>query len=114
MYERILEYIYYVVYGGVTVLSLIASCYLLFRRANAIAPDITSSVRLRRWTAAFFASITLCHLWYLPMYFLTSPDDVMLGCQIAGLLDCLTVVPLPIAVLLVMLQDRKRPLWPVW
>ena len=77
---------------GVTVLSLIASCYLLFRRANAIAPDITSSVRLRRWTAAFFASITLCHLWYLPMYFLTSPDDVMLGCQIAGLLDCLTVV----------------------
>jgi hypothetical protein len=79
MYERILEYIYYVVYGGVTVLSLIASCYLLFRRANAIAPDITSSVRLRRWTAAFFASITLCHLWYLPMYFLTSPDDVMLG-----------------------------------
>ena len=114
MYERILEYIYYVVHGGVTVLSLIASCYLLFRRANAIAPDITSSVRLRRWTAAFFASITLCHLWYLPMYFLTSPDDVMLGCQIAGLLDCLTVVPLPIAVLLVMLQDRRRPLWPVW
>ena len=79
MYERILEYIYYVVYGGVTVLSLIASCYLLFRRANAIAPDITPPVRLRRWTAGFFAAIALCHLWYLPTYYLTSPDDVMLG-----------------------------------
>jgi hypothetical protein len=111
MYERILEYIYYVVHGGVTVLSLIASCYLLFRRANAIAPDITSSVRLRRWTAAFFASITSCHLWYLPIYFLTSSDDRIQGYRIAALLDCMTAIPLTIIVLLAMLQDHKRPLW---
>ena len=94
-------------------LSLIACCYLLFRRANAIAPDVMSPLRLRRWTAAFFAAIALCHLWYLPMFFLTSPDDKMLSSLIAGLLDCMTVIPLTIVVLLVMLQDRRRPLWPV-
>ena len=100
-------------YASVAMLSLIACCYLLFRRGNAIAPDITPPVRLRRWTAAFFASATLCHLWYLPMYFLTSSDDMMQGSLIAGLLDSMTIIPLTIVVLLVMLQDRRRPLWPV-
>jgi AraC-like DNA-binding protein len=38
---------------------------------------------------------------------------MMLGYHIAGLLDCMTAIPLTIVVLLVMLQDRKRPLWPV-
>ena len=94
-------------------LALIACCYLLFRRSNAIAPDVTPPVRLRRWTAVFFAAIALCHLWYLPMYFLTSPDEVMLGSLIAGWLDCMTVIPLMIIILLTMLQDRRRPLWPV-
>ena len=53
-------------YAGVAVFSLVGCCYLLFHRANAIAPDVTPPVRLRRWTAAFLACITLCHLWYLP------------------------------------------------
>ena len=114
MDKQILEYIYYMVYGGVTALSLIASCYMLFRRANAIVPDITSPVRLRRWAATFLAALALCHLWYMPMYFLSSSDDVMLGYLIAGLLDSLTIIPLTIVVLITMLQDRKRPLWPVW
>ena len=94
-------------------MAMMASCYLLFRGGNAFAPDITPPVRLRRWTAAFFAAIALCHLWYLPTYFLSSSDDRMLGYLIAGLLDCMTAIPLAIVVLLVMLQDRRRPLWPV-
>ena len=98
MDEQILEYIYYMVYGGVMVLSLVASCYMLFRRANAIAPDITSPVRLRRWAATFFAALALCHLWYMPMYFLSSSDDVMLGYLIAGLLDSLTIIPLTMGI----------------
>ena len=114
MYEQeISEIILLMVYAGVAVMSMNASCYLLFRRANAITPDITSPVRLRRWTATFFAAITLCHLWYLPMYFLTSSDDRMLGYLIAELLDSMTVIPLTIIVLLIMMQDRRRPLWPV-
>ena len=94
-------------------LSLIACCYLLFRRANAIAPDITSPVRLRRWTAVFFAALTLSHLWYLPSVFLSSVDDILLCNSIGALLDCMIVYPLMIVVLLCMLQDRRRPLWPV-
>jgi AraC-like DNA-binding protein len=114
MHDHIQEDIIFLMfYASVAMLSLIACCYLLFRRANAIAPDVMSPLRLRRWTAAFFAAIALCHLWYLPMFFLTSPDDKMLGSLIAGLLDSMTVIPLTIVILLVMLQDRRRPLWPV-
>ena len=114
MYDQIREEIFLMFYASVAMLSLIACCYLLFRRSNAIAPDVTPPVRLRRWTAVFFAAITLCHLWYMPMYFLTSGDDMMLGYLIAGLLDCMTSIPLTIVVLLTMLQDRRRPLWPVF
>ena len=114
MYDQIREEIFLMFYASVAMLSLIACCYLLFRRSNAIAPDVTPPVRLRRWTAAFFAAITLCHLWYMPMYFLTSSDDMMLGYLIAGLLDSMTSIPLTIVVLLTMLQDRRRPLWPVF
>ena len=114
MYNLTLEDIIFLMfYASVAILSLMASCYLLFRRANAIAPDVMSPLRLRRWTAAFFAAMTLCHLWYLPTYYLPSSDDMMLSFLIAGLLDCMTVIPLTIVVLLVMLQDRRRPLWPV-
>ena len=110
MHDHIQEDVFLMFYASVAMLSLIACCYLLFRRANAIAPDVMSPLRLRRWTAAFFAAMTLCHLWYLPTYYLTSSDDMMLGFLIAGLLDCMTVIPLTIVVLLVMLQDRRRPL----
>lgn len=113
MYEQISSSTPYLMfYAGVTVLNVIACLYLLFRRANAIAPDITSPVRLRRWTAAFFAASALSHLWYLPSYFLTSGDDASLCFLLGGLLDCLTVFPLLIVILFVMLQDRRRPLWP--
>ena len=114
MYDQIREdTLYMMLYAVVAATAVIACCYLLFRRANAIVPDVTPPVRLRRWTAAFFAATALCHLWYLPTYFLTSSDDMMLSYLIAVLLDCITVIPLTIVVLLVMLQDRRRPLWPV-
>ena len=95
-------------------LSMIACFYLLFRRGNAFAPDITSSARLRRWTAALFASTTLSHVWYMPGVFFTSDDDITLYDLVGGLLDCMTVLPLSIVIMFCMLQDRRRPLWPVW
>ena len=113
MHDQIREEFFLMFYASVAMLCLNACCYLLFRRSNGIAPDITPPVRLRRWTAAFFATIALCHLWYRPTYFLTSPDDMMLGSLIAGLLDSMTVIPLAIVILFVMLQDRRRPLWPI-
>jgi len=44
-------------YGGVVMAALIACCYLLFRRGNAFASEVTSPPRLRRWAAAFLATI---------------------------------------------------------
>jgi hypothetical protein len=100
-------------YGAAAMLSLTACCYLLFRRANAIAPDVSSSIRLRRWTAAFFACMTLSHLWYLPLAFLTSTEDVLLSYLVGAILDFMTLIPLAIVIMFVMLQDRRRPLWPI-
>jgi len=105
--------LYTILYGAGAMLSMMACCYLLFRRANAIAPDVTSSVRLRRWTAAFFASMTLSYAWYLPIGFLTSSEDIMMSYLVGAVLDFLTLIPLAIVLLFVMLQDRRRPLWPV-
>lgn len=92
-------------------LSLTACCYLLLRRSNAIVPEVTSPVRLRRWAAAFFASMALSHIWYLPTFYFTASDDILLSYFIGATLDFMTLVPLGIVVLMSMLQDRKRPLW---
>ena len=100
-------------YAVVAALSMVACCYLLLRRGNAFAPDIMSPVRLRRWTAAFFAAMTLSHLWYIPSIFLTSSEDVKLNYLLGALLDYLILVPLAIVIVFTMLQDHRRPLWPV-
>ena len=115
MYEQHIQedLIYMMLYAAAAMMSLLACCYLLFRRANAIAPDVTSPVRLRRWTAVFFASMTLSHLWYLPIVFLTSREDIMLCYLLGTMLDFMILIPSAIVLLLVMLQDRRRPLWPV-
>ena len=110
--QRVQQNMFLVFYGGVTVWNVIACCYLIFRRGNAIAPNITPPVRLRRWTAAFSAAMALSHVWYLPMYILTPGDDAYLSYLVGGMLDVMVVLPLAIVVLLVMLQDRPRPLWP--
>jgi len=101
-------------YATVIAMSVIASCYLLLRRGNAFNPDVTPPLRLRRWTAAFLAAFALNHLWYMPIFFLSSIEDARLCDLIGGLLDSMTFFPLAIVVLLTMLQDRKRPLWPVF
>ena len=113
MYEQEFQgdVLYMMLYAVVTALNLVACCYLLFRRANAIAPNVTPPVRLRRWTAAFFAFMTLSHLWYMPSIYLTSSEDKMLCYDIGGMLDCMTTFPLAIVILFTMLQDRRRPLW---
>ena len=115
MYGHLIQedILFYMLYAAVTTLSLTACCYLMFRKGNAFAPDITTPTRLRRWTIAFLAAMTLGHLWYLPAYFLPPGDEQLMCNLIGGLLDCLTTIPFAIAILFTMLQDRKRPLWPI-
>ena len=116
MYEQEFQgdVLYMMFYAVVAALNLVACCYLLFRRGNAFAPNITSPVRLRRWTAAFFAAMTLSHLWYMPSIYLTSSEDKLLCYSVGALLDYMTTFPLAIVILFAMLQDRRRPLWLAW
>ena len=115
MYEQIREDILYIMlYAVVAALALTASCYLLLRRGNAFAADITPPQRLRRWAAAFLASIALNHGWYMPIFFVDTNYDIRMTDLIGGLLDGMTFFPLAITVMLTMLQDRRRPLWPAF
>jgi AraC-like DNA-binding protein len=105
--------LFFMLYGMGTATAVGACLYLLLRRGNAFAPEVTPPLRLRRWTAAFFGVIAAGHLWYLPAAVLTSDDDIMLSLLIGTLLDCVLTIPLVLVVMLCMLQDRRRPLWPV-
>ena len=107
------DFIYLILYGAATATSLLACFYLLFRRTNTIAPKVTPPIRLRRWTAAFMAACALSHFWYLPLLYIRSAENLMTAYFIGALLDFLTVFPLAIAIQFVMLQDRRRPLWPI-
>ena len=105
--------IYILLYGGIIAMALLLSCYLLFRKSNAFAPNINPPKRLRKWTAIMFISIMMSHLWYLPSAFLSSKEAVETSILIGAMLDLMTVFPIAIVVALCMLQDRKRSLWPI-
>ena len=88
MYEQILEdAIFVMLYAVVTVLAALGCVYLLFRRGNAFAADVTPPLRLRRWTAAFLAVIALGPRVVLagPWWFISEAEG---GCSSA---DCSTV-----------------------
>lgn len=106
----ILEDIYFILlYGGVTMLNVVAALYLLFRRANAIAPDVASPVRLRIWAAVFLICAAASHVLWMLYACHPSPVRYVLICG----LDILFFIPAIAGILLTMLQDRRRPIWPV-
>ena len=104
--------LFFMLYGMGTATAVGACLYLLLRRGNAFAPEVTPPTRLRRWTTVFFAVLAVGHFWYLPAAVLTD-EDVKMCMLVGGLLDCMTIGPLVLVLLLCMLQDRRRPLWPV-
>jgi len=109
----LLDLLFLVLYGGVTLTAVIACCYLLFRRSNAFVPEVTPPLRLRRWAAAFFASMAASHVWWLLLYF-EHPDGYSSDRAVICLaFDILTDLPTILCTMLVMLQDRRRPLWPI-
>lgn len=112
--QSILDPFFMALYGGTALLTLVAALYLLLRRSNAIAPDVCSSRMLRRWTAAFFLASALSHVWWWVLGTVWLTDDRLVRNLTAIILDNLTLVPLVLAVLLAMLQDRRRPVWPWW
>ena len=114
MYEQIREDTLFIIfYTLVTGMAMTASFYLLFRDGNAFARNITPPLRLRRWATVLFIFTTLERAWYMSIFFLTSSEDITMIDLVGGLLDSMILLPMTIIVLLTMLQDRRRPLWPV-
>lgn len=103
--------LFFVLYGITGVVPLIAAIYLLLRRANAIAPGVTPPVRLRRWTAAFFGVSTLAHVWWL-LFYIFDRDLHSVGYLVLVMADCVLLFTAFAGMLLAMLQDRRRPVWP--
>ncbi len=105
--------LYFVFYGVTAMAALIAAVYLLWCRGNAFAADITPPVRLRHWAASFFAATVLSHVWWFIFY--SSSYTILSAAHVlmAGF-DCVTLMITIAGTLLAMLQDRKRPVWPVF
>jgi len=105
--------LYFMLYGGITLVSVIACIYLLFRDGNAFAADVTPSVRLRRWVVVFFALSFLSHVWWFLFYAIS--HDISPAKYVAVVvLDTVTLFPAVAGTLIYMLQDHKRPIWPIF
>ena len=102
--------LFFVFYGVTGVVPLMAAIYLLLRRSNAIAPGVTPPLQLRRWTAAFFAVVTLAHVWWL-LFYILSGDLNSVAFLVLAMGDYVLLFVTFAGMLLVMLQDRQRPVW---
>ena len=106
------EIFFFILYGITGVVPLIAAIYLLLRQGNAFAPGVTPPMRLRRWAASFFAVAALGHVWWL-LFYIYSRDLQSTSYVVVCVLDCVALLTTIAGTLLAMLQDRKRPVWPV-
>ena len=112
-YRGLQDAIFVSLYIGVAFLAVAACLYLLLRRGNAfVGEEIKSSLKLRRWTAGLLAAMAASHVWWYAIGIYWLADDWLVRTILVIMLDHMTLVPLTMGVLLAMLQDRRRPLWP--
>ena len=104
---------FFILYGITGAVPFIAAVYLLLRRGNAFATDVTPPVRLRRWAASFFAVAALGHVWWY-LFFIYSRNLQSASYVVVAVLDCVALLTTIAGTLLAMLQDRKRPVWPAF
>ena len=115
MYEYLgLQDVFFIMlYGMAGFFALLACLYLLFRRGNAfVGEEVKSSLRIRWWTAALMAAMAASHVWWYVIGVYWLADDWVVRTITVIMLDHATLVPLVMGVLLALLQDRRRPLWP--
>ena len=103
--------LFFIFYGITGVVPLIAALYLLLRRGNAIAPGVKPPLRLRRWTASFFLVAALAHVWWI-LFYIYSGDLQSMNYLVLAMVDCVLLFVTFAGMLLAMLQDRRRPVWP--
>ena len=107
-----LSILYLLLHGAGTAVAIVLFLYLLLCRGKAIAPDITPPARLRRWAAALFGIMAMAHIWWILFYtFSNNTNSLIYGLLVA--IDCMALPLVFVGTLLTMLQDRRRPLWPV-
>lgn len=94
-----------------TLLAILSCFYLLFRRNNAFATDITPPLRLRRWTAATYATVAMSHTWWMLFFYMQEGGDLASRLLLCRCLDFSINWSVTFYTMLVMLQDRRRPLW---
>ena len=133
-YRGLHDALFLMLYIGAGMLALVAAVYLLLRRRNVFMreyepegltierptgeqvridrPPVRSSPRLRRWTAAALGTMALSHVWWYGVGQWWLADDRLVRTLLVIMLDHMTLVPLLMGVLLAMLQDRRRPVWP--
>ena len=111
-YQGLQDIFFIMLYGMAGFFALLAGMYLLLRRGNAFAADVRSSRVLRRLTAAFMAVIVASHVWWYVIGIYWLADDRLVRNIINIVLDYTTLIPMVMAVLLAMLQDRRRLIWP--
>ena len=102
---------FFILYGITGAVPLIAALYLLLRRGNAFAPGVTPPLRLRRWTASFFAVVSLAHIWWI-LFYIFSNDLQSIGYLVLTMSDFVLLFATFAGMLLAMLQDRRRQVWP--
>ena len=108
-----LSILYLLLHGAGTAVSVVLCLYLLLCPGKAIAPDIKSPARLRRWAAALFGVMAMAHVWWILFYTYSNDNcSVIYGLLVAN--DCMVLPPVFVGTLLTMLQDRHRPLWPIF
>lgn len=112
-YEGLRDMFFIMLYGGATMMALVAALYLWLRSGNAVNREVESLKELRLWAAVFLASVAASHVWWSLLGTVWLTEDRVVRNIVAITLDRVTFVPLMMCVLLRMLQDRKRPLWPV-
>ena len=133
-YRGLNDVLFLMLYIGAGLLALVAAVYLLLRRRNLfmqeVGPEnlltidlpsgrklrlchpIRASLRLRRWTAVLLLAMAASHVWWYGVGQWCLEDDRLVRTITVIMLDQAVLIPLVMGVLLAMLQDRRRMLWP--
>ena len=62
--QSLQDILFLMFYSSIAMLALMAGIYLGLRRSNAIAPSVNPPKALRQWTAAFFVTAAMSHVWW--------------------------------------------------
>lgn len=116
MYEQVglQSYCYMMVYGAVLMFAIVAAVYLMLRQYNVISSGVKPPKKLTNWATVFLISVAMSHVWWTVLGNVWLTEDRFLRNAINIMLDSITLVPLMMTTLLCMLQDKHRPLWPIF